>query len=1747
MSKYPQNKRKYTKRNYVEAVEIITPNTYLDEDLSINGKELNPTSEIINSHLSIANSISTYLDISGVAGTSTSSISTLEGISKYFVKQNNLTKVTTNSFNTNILNPLGYSLQSYETSSDFSTFLSGTILPLVQNEPESLESNISTLSAYTDNSDASSVHNYLIENLGWFYFLNTSADGSLAYNPSSFLLDSFNTLYKGQSLDLVDGIKGLTNYIWRNLETCSTFVDIPSNFVAGTTPYTSGTQQLDKLETMLDIVYSPLQMNESDFAVKEAFDDFISADMVLDDYVSKGPHRKINTALGYAFADIAGESESLGLLYDIQSAPTNLLPYIAKLIGWELLGPESDKWRHQLMSAVDIYKSKGTKSALQKAVNMVLSNSDLDVSSGITELWESYVPQLIWYALATESSYFRSLSDWSPDIANKAGISTYNDYSLETNIKIVVDYIILDMYKAYPEMFSFSDEVFPVSRFYKLDSFGNQKEFYAVGHDPKAKTFLYIPEDSEEFDLSRKDAITAGKKSAWEAAKALGPLGYGIYMTGSKYSAEEDYLLHKGDPFFVFNFRGHENFPIPPFEEVKYYEEWRLSTQLLSYLESRLKCFGVSDTFASQLKSYIESASLTCNTNLQSLNTILLLFDKPQNAPNFDRVISNSTTYQKNLLDLWCGKSSHIFLDFGAEDFDFTSTNIDSGGKFGLRNISNVVKKFSPAHAIPKINLNSSATDYLNSSSIPFDYIGLDSDDNAGGYSSETMLLNGEVSGANVRAITGGNTFKRYSEGSNKSNLDEMGTLDSTNFISPTATNDIGDVLLGDLGRKSFRRRNNRFTLPKEGYYDRTGFNGPVSWDPSALENSTLSSQGELTLGYIPSSLSFEPVVDGQASGIWHKCENLDSTSTFYGVDTSNTFPYRGLNPLGSNAFTVSAHDWYVDRGQTPGIYGVMHKVLEEKAKHDAEKSISSAGQLVWNYLNKYNYLDADPTDISGLGWAHSDITTGVTDNLRAIDGTETADLLQTLAGTDVDGVPYYYTKLQTNIYKDDPEDYFTFRTYINVGDGTAPEDRPVVFDFSITYKLIPGSFYALGVSEFTLNYTVSANPFTGEKTTIAYGPHTSNLFGDVGFTKVADYKYPDDNWHRLQLSIDPFDSTYLQSNPGLLDTVLYTTLTIKIRSDNNESDPVSQDRNFHIWGTQLWRKSEEKEYLIYENPYLSNSYWYDPVTSLANKSISEGLVGNTFDSYRNFAFGTDLHKVFKEYTSFFNTHGLGKNAVDAEGFNILAHTFGKGLYNIGFQLDGSAATTSEGTYRTTDLSSAVPISYGDGSGVFSVCAVEEYGAGYASGTYIASSAGDTVIPLTGTFTEGDDYNAEFRNAHILSGVEFVDTSGASPSNAFYLYDIPPTQSIDAKNQYYQDNPLVKCKSVGGFPRIRFDLNSYGGNKLVPNHQFNFSVKALVGTDNSPELGVGVMGVWIHTKSKGGKVWSWAPKTPFETYVPTYVPAYLGPGDTVAGTEEVKPKLPNQLPGGSWVLSEESDLSKDFVVNTLSFKHQFHKDLVDSDTVDENTCLGNIDSTEEVTVDKNATIKNFNKSHFSTASFEFDTRNETDYNNSEYLKVIPVPEDFYSLSELVHDVNTEYVIEIFFMNNSNPSKFLLIDDVTFTDTTLNSMASIPTGYNAYESSNPMIREANQKRYKLSPEELREVLKYFSGLAGFGSGVYATEVASRVASQTSGTMDVSGGSRLSYRDAPITKNLSDARSDGEVDDNTLAILEIEVEN
>lgn len=92
-NRYTPNPRKYYKSNYVDAVELITPKVYQQEDLDLSGTEINPLSQVINSHIRAAANISQVLSISGVANSQTSSLGNISGISQYFVKQNNLTKI----------------------------------------------------------------------------------------------------------------------------------------------------------------------------------------------------------------------------------------------------------------------------------------------------------------------------------------------------------------------------------------------------------------------------------------------------------------------------------------------------------------------------------------------------------------------------------------------------------------------------------------------------------------------------------------------------------------------------------------------------------------------------------------------------------------------------------------------------------------------------------------------------------------------------------------------------------------------------------------------------------------------------------------------------------------------------------------------------------------------------------------------------------------------------------------------------------------------------------------------------------------------------------------------------------------------------------------------------------------------------------------------------------------------------------------------------------------------------------------------------------------------------------------------------------------------------------------------------------------------------------------------------------------------------------------------------------------------
>ena len=96
---------------------------------------------------------------------------------------------------------------------------------------------------------------------------------------------------------------------------------------------------------------------------------------------------------------------------------------------------------------------------------------------------------------------------------------------------------------------------------------------------------------------------------------------------------------------------------------------------------------------------------------------------------------------------------------------------------------------------------------------------------------------------------------------------------------------------------------------------------------------------------------------------------------------------------------------------------------------------------------------------------------------------------------------------------------------------------------------------------------------------------------------------------------------------------------------------------------------------------------------------------------------------------------------------------------------------------------------------------------------------------------------------------------------------------------------------------------------------------------------------------------------------------------------------------------------------------------------------------------------------------------------------------------------------------------MLIDNIELQDLTLRDQAGIGAGHGIESSGTPLRRFVKENKLVLSKDQIREVLKFYNGLAGLETGQYATNLASRDATITSGIMEVSGGSRLNYRLQP----------------------------
>jgi hypothetical protein len=943
------NPRAYFKRNFIKAVELITPIFYIQDDLDLSGAGVSQIDQLLNSHIVLCENAAAALPVSSIPNDlSLSGIDAINGLSRFFISQNQLTNITPNVFQRDILYPLGKAYSQYATSAEFLTYISGTFLPSVScPEPDS---GIPDLTNAAFSADSSGTHKFLIQKLSWLYFLNRKDPVTHdSYSTSAEVAKLIaSNLYFGKSISLSDCIRILESYLWRNYSSLSS-IDanlVPDNYVSSLAtsagPHVSGTQLESRLHTLVDILYSPSFYDLQDDHVKTSLQNYMdtssnSSDKgsLITDEESKGPLYRFLKAISFSLADRESESEELSTLIDIENCPDSFLELLGELIGWKLLGDDPSRWRLQLRNAVDIYKAKGTKKSIQMFVDALFGADVFNVSgTAISELWESYLPNMLYYALATDSSFFDGgFTEFTPQKATDLGLSRHSSDDMDENLRLSVDRIIEELLYEFPENFIFAGDKHPGPQFVEASAVyaGPGGIGTPVGGTPPGGlgATLYYPGkqiliDGAVHNLVPTDVVYEGPWHRMEDD---------TYMTGTVHiEGESEYLLLRDNPGWTFEYRGqiHSN---PPWEMEKYYRNCTITSNFLKAVKRKLICFGVTEVFAQHVLDYIKE-HVTETTELTTISNGWLMFTPSATTPlNFSSVVANiqdRTPNPINYLSLWNGKSSHFKIVFNASSFDFTNRLAKHNTGRGVQQVLRTLDQVIPAHSIPEAILDVSsvadgpAPEIASKTCTRMSPYTSVSD---GYYDASTSLHGFGACATDVGADR--TTFKRSEVDSSYESR-----FTRNNFLS--------------LPRNAIRRRSFKSSLPLQGVTLRDGKGTPGNVSLSAV--GFTSSIGCMPLGFVPSAMSFESVplksdpafgfgnlLDTSAiSEVWGICENLHSSNTYFEVDTSNTFPSRGkTSPAPSACFN------FLLRDNLNPMIGLMHKVLRFDKLTEASSIVS--------------------------------------------------------------------------------------------------------------------------------------------------------------------------------------------------------------------------------------------------------------------------------------------------------------------------------------------------------------------------------------------------------------------------------------------------------------------------------------------------------------------------------------------------------------------------------------------------------------------------------------------------------------------------------------------------------------------------------------------------------------------------------------------------------------------------------------
>ena len=942
------NSQTYYKENYLDAVKIVTPNLYFDDDIALSGSEVPAASQLINSHILAADSSGVIFVSSLSTIDYLSSVSGIGGLAKFFVKQNNLSWLTPTKFEDDILFKLGKSFDDFSSSAEFLNYISGTFLPTIvlQKENGSASNDLADNTASAFDNTSSGTHKFLIDNLSWLYFLNTTDPAGANVRPTNYATSSevakliTEKLWNGDPISLNEQLKVFQKYLWSNYSNLSSINEkiLPEKYrVSSVGTWTSGTQHRDRLDTLVDVVYSPNYFDVTDRKVKDSFTSYIGTEALIDDEESAGPFNRAMKAFSYSFADRSGEANEIATLIDIDSCPDEFLPYLADLIGWTLIGPDVARHRNQLRQAMAVYKAKGTKRSVQAMVDTVFgSPSAFNVTSGtLFDLWESYIPNLMFYAIATSSTLTQDgLESFTREKANNLGLDKYSDTDLDKNVRLAVDRIMWELANEHPNNFIFGDKVFPRVKFV--------------------------------LDRDRDQEYTG----PWSRDEN------GDYFTGETPTITSLKLIPLQDPNFVFKYRDRV-MPIPPWEEIKYYSNCLISLSLLDAIKKKLICFGVDSNSANEIYSYIKTNTIS-NEDVSFYRNSFLFFNRNEQLPfNYDDMVNVKRPQGNELLKYlpyWNSKSSYFKIVQSASSFDFTSRALDKNSKYALSRIKTLVNTVAPAHSIPDIILDVSAVEDTNinftvSSTQKVD-MGLSSIAASG--SSATVLTNFAVSAVNPR-----NTSVLPASLQTVFRREDADALNDGLFSSGVA-----DVFFSSAPRNAIRRKNYKYLLDYENVHLRQGIGAAgFDWLYRASQYPTTTpvvyiASGEFSLGYIPSSLSFKEVAlkrDPNNFGnlidtvnlhpVWNSCQAYNSSDVFFEINVSNTFPVRGLSAVDSS----SVSSFFSRRGSLDDLQILQHKVEEESIYQEASSIVSglymSDGSLNPDWATSSNKLT--PTTLS--------------------------------------------------------------------------------------------------------------------------------------------------------------------------------------------------------------------------------------------------------------------------------------------------------------------------------------------------------------------------------------------------------------------------------------------------------------------------------------------------------------------------------------------------------------------------------------------------------------------------------------------------------------------------------------------------------------------------------------------------------------------------------------------------------------